>query len=455
MEQEAAAATSTNDNVSKMNEPLTSPEKGEKQTTVDLTSSTLSSSAEDTGSNNNNITKEPAENPKLFVTTSDVLNELNKQLQILEAPGESESNSKPRFELQKRLPDGSAIPASPVDVAAADMQTKLQQAAGIVASLKTQQEKKEWAEYQRQAGNHYFGNGDYKAAMDIYLTCLVVKDDSQEFIVKVMTPVLNNLAQCALQLGMYKKTLMFCTIALEEMEKQSPQLLLVLQQGEEELQQRLALAKLYFKRAKAGRLTGIYPQARKDLDLALHMLHQQGEGGDTDDDATILKADWAVYEQAIQKERGQLQVAEREGRRNRQRQQRAMQRVLGETTTSKPKNENKSQDDDNGDNPSSGREASSSTNSNADGLYTTVPRKYSTIRSRRKQSNEIPAADETTDKQRRQEQRSNLSYWQYYCLVVARVAEMLLEMIGDDNNKAIADDNANANDKRSQQRRKE
>jgi hypothetical protein len=49
--------------------------------------------------------------PKLpFVTTSDVLNQLNKGLQDL-SKGE-EDVWKPRFELQKRLPYGSTIPAN-------------------------------------------------------------------------------------------------------------------------------------------------------------------------------------------------------------------------------------------------------------------------------------------------------------------------------------------------------
>jgi hypothetical protein len=50
-----------------------------------------------------------------FVTTSNVLNQLNTPLQTLN--GAEEFQQPPRFELQKCLPDGSAnMPASDIDL---------------------------------------------------------------------------------------------------------------------------------------------------------------------------------------------------------------------------------------------------------------------------------------------------------------------------------------------------
>ena len=79
-----------------------------------------------------------------FVTTSDVLDRLNKQLSAdfssqQSSPdgnddenhnNSSSSTSKegtPHFELQKRIPNGSSIPATKEEVAAADFKSKLEQ----------------------------------------------------------------------------------------------------------------------------------------------------------------------------------------------------------------------------------------------------------------------------------------------------------------------------------------
>ena len=329
-----------------------------------------------------------------FVTTSDVLNQLNTQLQTLS--GAEALQQPPRFELQKRLPDGSAIPASGSDLRASDLQTKLQQSAKFV-SLLDDQDKFEWADQQRQTGNAYFKHGDYTSAMDIYLTCLVVKDHRQEFTTDIYFPVLNNLASCTLQLKMYKKTIIFCDIGLEKEAEVNLET--------SPLSSRLFLAKLYFKRAKAYRLTGEYSKARKDLTVARNTLELYV--GDTNT---------AEYEQAMANELRHLETAEREGRKNRLRAQKGIQKAL---------NVNDSKE------PSSAATASASATSPDDsfsnGLYSDQgPRKYSALRVRKTNPAKEKAAQE------KQPEPKPLSYPEYYWAVVARVAETLLVWLGDE-----------------------
>lgn len=61
---------------------------------------------------------------RLFFTTSDLMNRMNKTLSDLESPSDAIC---PRVELQKRLPDGSTRRADEKDLAAADMQNKITQ----------------------------------------------------------------------------------------------------------------------------------------------------------------------------------------------------------------------------------------------------------------------------------------------------------------------------------------
>ena len=258
-----------------------------------------------------------------FVTTSDVMNQLNKQLASLSSP--EDAHLKPRFELQKRLPDGSAIPASQDEIAAADFKTKLEQSAKFVSQLASPRDRQFWAEQQRQLGNQYFGRGEYKQAMDVYLTCLVVKESTADFVSQTLLPILNNLAQCTLQLGMHKKTVMFCEMALEEVSKTNQE---IEKSNNEETDgseicgvDPLSLCKIYFKKAKALRLTGDYIQARNALNLSMEQLEKK-ESEETTSSSLL------PYQQAIQKEYRYLDTAEKEARKNRQRQKRAMQKVL-------------------------------------------------------------------------------------------------------------------------------
>jgi tetratricopeptide (TPR) repeat protein len=366
-------------------------------TTIRLERQQSSSEEETTAKHDNEVPELP------FVTTSDVLKQLNKQLEDSSSPGEI---LQPRFELQKRLPDGSTIPANESDLACSDLQTKLQQSATFVGRLQDS-DKAIWAEDQRVAGNAYFQRGDYKVAMDIYLTCLVVKQQppSFSFLQQTLVPVLNNLAQCTLQLGMHKKTMEFCKIAFEEIGNYENK-----NDNGDDVIAPIARCKLYFKRAKALRLTGSYLEARNDLHQSLTCLEGGSDSGggheeEQDDDAATT----APYRQAIQKEFRYVEAAEKEARKNRQRQRRAMQNVLSQPpTTTNDKSQTTSQ-----------------TNTLYDKQEERAkgPRQYSTLRARK--ATPEPQSDEPP----------SLSYWQYYWAVVARVSETLLVWIGDEETK--------------------
>ena len=360
-----------------------------------------------------------------YVTTSEVLRQLNQNLQDLAPPGE-EAYYKPRFELQKRLPDGSTIPASQDDLSASDLQNKISQSAKFVSQL-TPSDRKLWAEQQRQSANSLFQQGQYKAAMDIYLTCLVVKGSSSssscrqqqdapdlEFLSQTLLPVLNNLAQCTLQLGMQKKTKEFCGIALEE----------IAQMGDasSKLLDPIALCKIHFKRAKAHRLTGHYSEARQDLNISLSLVEKKEKAlkeDNMEDDDGGINSVTNPFRQAIQKEFRHLEAAEKEARKNRQRQKKSMQRALASS---------KSASSASSDNKTFENAAKTST-----GIpVPKEPRKYSTLRARKKVSPVDGAATTAEDAPDGRIDVRDLSYWQYYWFVVARIAETLLLLIGDD-----------------------
>ena len=88
--------------------------------------------AETTNDNNNNDNEKEDEKEKLFFTRSDLIERLNSSLASYDASTSScmdgmNGIEKPKFELQKRLPDGSAISADNTDIAAADFQDKVKQ----------------------------------------------------------------------------------------------------------------------------------------------------------------------------------------------------------------------------------------------------------------------------------------------------------------------------------------
>ena len=336
---------------------------------------------------------------KMFLTTSDVLNSMNTVLEKMESPGETMS---PRFELQRRLPDGSTRRADEKDVAAADMESKFKQAAEEIKDLNPKQ-KIEWADLQRRGANNLYRDGQYKEALDAYLTCLVAKTDNPEFLDQVFVPVMNNLAQCALQLGNYKKAETFCTMALEE--KELP------------LDHRL-LPKLYFRRGKSRRLRGLYNGAKQDLTKVLELLKERA---DLDETATTSDDD-NEQKRATSKELSLVERAQQEAKQNKKRQKQAMRQVfetkpaLGPQHSSKAKNTLQEETD------------------GAPALYqdvgvTQTKREYSTLRARRK----VPLSPNEDDEESiDSEVRSKLTCWQYYLAVVGRIAEGLLVLLGDE-----------------------
>jgi tetratricopeptide (TPR) repeat protein len=333
-----------------------------------------------------------ADPPKLpFVTTSDLLSRLNQNLsELSHGMGDNHDDNngcQPRFELQKRLPDGSTVPATAADKAYSDLQTKIQQSAAFVAQLLPSDQVR-WAEQQRQIGNAYFERADYRAAMDIYLTCLVVKGSSEKstFIETTLVPVLNNLAQCTLQLGMLKKTIEFCDIALVEIRG-------VHDKDDAQVIDPLAKCKIHFKRAKARRLTGQYKAAQEDLNLASLWLDKKEEIIDDERSSEMVP-----YRTAIQKEVRLLETSKLQARKNRDSQKRALQKAW------QPQNDIINEG--HGFVPS------------APEIKT--PRQYSSLQARKKEPNQEPQPE------------ARLSHFQYYCLMVVRVTELLLVWLGDE-----------------------
>ena len=400
----------------------------------------------------NNNGEDPFVEPTTdFVTTSYVLDSLNSALDKLNPPtGENSSSSQQLlpggkrtfFELQKRLPDGSTRKATDEEMSSADMKNKLEQAAKYTENMSLEQ-KIEWAQKQRQHGNELYQEGKYKEAIDIYLTCLVVRDTAKQDVDQevLILPVMNNLAQCTLQLGWYQKTEHFCTLAMESINDVTSKGPLV--------------AKLYFKRAKARRLRGMYKEAKFDLEVAKLKLGADG---------TEKEESKTPEHKAIERELQLLVKATKEGKRNRERAQRAMQKVLG-TSSGNNQYDEKKVDEDSGTTSSTNGGMNYSENGSLTGPQSTEPksnqgseeedtplyhekqaRTHSTIRKRPEgpppyERNILPV---------------DLSYWQMYRLIMARVAQRLLDIIGeeegegfggrsqddDDNDSVVVDNNA-------------
>jgi len=266
-----------------------------------------------------------------FITTSDVLNRLNAAL--TEQMGDH-SDGEPsiplgagtrqaRFELQKRLPDGSAIPASPADLSTADFENKLSQAAAFVQDL-TVDQKLQWAEGQRNYGNQLYEAQQYEQAIDVYLTCLTVTADKKindPALHLLFAKVMNNLALTTMQLQWYGKTVQFCSISLQELAERCDDGSSDNNEHSDEMcSQR---SKLYFRRAKASRLRGDYALASDDLEHATRWLERM------DDDPMVA----APLRNAVNKEHQLLARAQTEAKRNETKQKRAMQQLL----TSSPK----------------------------------------------------------------------------------------------------------------------
>ena len=248
-----------------------------------------------TSTNNDNKEK------KMFFTTSDLVSKMNASMKEANMilPASSDDDAGGGFELQRKMPDGSYRRADEKEVAAADFQSKMKQASEAIKTLNPQQ-KIEWAKYQRTEGNVLFARGEYKEAMDVYLTCLVAmdqsssqsssppsddaalvpsaddndektndgrrndddvtnddEDDEQQLNIQIekdiKLPVLLNLALSALKLGMLSKAEQFCNHAIEtELGKQS--------------------AKAHFRRGRVRMLMGHFVSAELDLDKAHELI---------------------------------------------------------------------------------------------------------------------------------------------------------------------------------------
>jgi tetratricopeptide (TPR) repeat protein len=310
---------------------------------------------------------------KMFFTTSHLLNTMNSALDKLTT---DQDDASPRFELQKRLPDGSTVKADARDMAVADMESKFTQAAKEVEDLSPSQ-RLEWAELQRQAGNKFYRKKEYEEAIDVYLTCLVVKSETPEFLEHVFLPVMNNLAQCTLQMGSYKKAQTFCTMALEEKDLPNrPEM----------------ISKLYFRRGKARRLSGDYLGCKEDLEKAIELLPQH----------------LVAEHRSIEKE---LHLGERsflEGKRNEVKQQVAMKEFFDSATTASAAG------------PIPSRETPQAFQSKV-ALYGNQRKKYSTVRARR-EGNDLQGHVRAKE----------LNYWQYYLAVIGSIAEQFLLLLGDE-----------------------
>ncbi len=223
---------------------------------------------------------------KMFFTTSDLINRMNTAINESNA---NLPNAKPNdpveggggFELQRKMPDGSYRRADEAEMASVDFQAKMKQASEVISALSPQQ-RIEWARYQRQQGNVLFGKGEYKEAMDVYLTCLVAMDqgttsssadskndgqvedntveaESNEAEVlrlqieqEIKLPVLLNLALGSMKLGMLSKAEKFCNFAME------------MESGGKS-------TKAHYRRGKIRTLMGHYVSAELDLDRALEL----------------------------------------------------------------------------------------------------------------------------------------------------------------------------------------
>ena len=360
---------------------------------------------------------------KLFYTTTDLMGTMNRELQKLERPDDVLA---PRFELQRRMPDGSTRPANESDVKAADMESKFKQAADEVNGL-SPEKKMEWAALQRKSANELYEKKDYMEALDAYLTCLVIKMETPEFYKEVYLPVMNNMAQCALQIGSYTKAETFCSMALAEYDKlpkESP-----------------LIPKLFFRRGKARRLKGLYKLAREDLNRVLELAC-----GDSDADNKERRI--------VEKELVLVKKAVSEGKKNRSRQQQAMKKLFDAKSdtaaqiilTGKVT----------GDDPSFPT-AATTTIGDADGRVVNEHGSASQSSPSGSTSRSVPNPKRTSsrapsglyeDRQHTQRQYSALrapdrpygeelvqpkvTYWRYYIMMVGRVAERLLVLLGDE-----------------------
>lgn len=250
-------------------------------------------------------------------------------------------------------------------------------------------EKLEWAQKMRLEGNKLYNEGDYREALDVYLTCLVAKCDDPSFTPLVFLPVMLNIAQCSLQMGMMRKAIEFCNMALDEVDN-----------NDDKEQPPSLVAKLYFRRGRAQRLSAEYNEATSDLQTALRLL-------ENDKSSPEYKS--------VEKEIQLVQRAETEERVNEKRQQRAMQQLLGGGASSTTAVSATSSDSTTRLDVGTMHEMSSLYENNNGGNK----RAFSTVRA-------APQDDDDDDEYQK------LNCWQWYLSVVGQVAVKLLILMGDE-----------------------
>jgi hypothetical protein len=388
-----------------------------------------------------------------FTTTSDVLRHLNESLQRMQQQQQQQQqqqhddddnknndrssrvNNNGKFELQMRLPDGSARPANTEETASADFQNKLQQAAAYVASLPTRSEKLDWCEQQRMYGNSILKN-DHRAAMDVYLTCLTVAADTtldnndvydvddhghdkskynpRQRRLLLFAKVLNNLAVCTMEMSWYQKTVQFCTMGLDHLSGKDNNSNL---QDDPELQ--IQKCKLYFKRAKASRLRGEYKSAKIDL---AHSRQQCLLCDDRDDDD--IHASLVQFATTMDKEEQLLNQAVKRAKRNLDVQKRAMRQVLGnhnpDTTTPFLNTENDI--------------ANPTATIMTKPLYDDLDSKDAAVADQQRKFSTLRAPDDDDDDKRENDHHAVLvppTYLQMYLQKVARQAQRLLDWLDE------------------------
>jgi tetratricopeptide (TPR) repeat protein len=413
------------------------------------------------------------QNVTSFITTTDIMNILNKSLQSdystdmddttlsrQQSPQlahHQPSHPLPHFCLHRRLPDGSTRPATASEQRAADCQQQLEQAAAAVGQLSTAEQKRDFVTTQRAAGNQYYAVADYERAMDTYLTCLPAlattttttahesststsqtenEDEQQRRL--LFAKVLNNLAQTTLQVKSYAKTEQFCSMALQQLRVEqeiSAEPVPVKDHSNnnnnddttaaaaacwstsrtstsDDYSQQIS--KLYFRRAKARRLRGDYGLAATDLE-------QSRAWWPCDDDRST------AARRSIETEFQFLQQARTQGRRNQQQQRQALQRAMA-TQPQQPESP---------DTYFGLRQRSATSTTVSSAVQPNGPRRraYSTLRAPSRQQQPCGSP-------RRQQQP-----WQHYLTVVGTVAEQMLEWIGDDDTAANNSNNSKTKDR--------
>jgi hypothetical protein len=131
---------------------------------------------------------------------------------------------------------------------------------------------------------------------------------------QIQLPVLLNLSACTLKLAMYKKTKIFCDLAIDlPCGKTSP--------------------KAFFRRAKAQMSMGSYQDAKRDLVHCLDLVVRKNDRSPQQNDGE--RASDLDLAARVEKELAKLEILMQRAEANRQKQKEAMQRVFSGTSQKK------------------------------------------------------------------------------------------------------------------------